>query len=98
MSRTVKVDIIGGDTLCVRFPGRTWELMHDVVEGLRDEPPEGYRMLESQVKPRAPHKSGRRCNVRLVFLRIDDRVTPFTTGGAKAFFEPYMLKAQGVEP
>lgn len=99
MSRTVKVDIeSGAGLLFVRFPARSWEMAHEVVEELRDNPPEGYRMLVSQVKPRAPHKSGRRCNLRLEFILIDDRVTPLTTGGAKAFFEPYMLQAQGVEP
>ncbi len=97
MSRNLIVDILGDNTLCVRFPGRTWELMHDVVEELRDDPPEGYRMVESQVKPRAPHKSGRRCNVRLVFLNIDDRI-PMNTVDALLFFKPYMLRAQGVEP
>jgi hypothetical protein len=96
LSRNVLVDLIGEDVLGVRFPGRTWEMAHEVVETLRDDPPEGYRLLESQVKPRAPNKSGRRCNVRLTFLRIDDRIPPMTTGAAKAFFEPYMLDAQGV--
>ena len=96
MSRTVKVDILGDNILCVRFPGRTWELAHDVIEELKEDPPEGYRLVESEVKPRAMYKSGRRCNVRLVFMHLDDRVIPFATGGAKAFFEPYMLRAQGV--
>jgi hypothetical protein len=96
MSRKVIVESSSESEVCVCFPGRTWELAHEVVEQLRDDPPEGYRMTESQVKPRAPHKSGRRCNLRLTFIRIDDRIPPLTTGGATAFFEPYMLYAQGV--
>jgi len=96
MSRTLIVDIFDENTFCVRFPGRTWELAHDVVEDLRDNPPEGYRMVESQVKPRDPLKSGRRCNIRLTFLRNDDRIPQMTEGSAVAFFMPYMLTAQGV--
>jgi hypothetical protein len=97
MSRTVLVDRTDENDLWVRFPGRTWELAHDVIAELKENPPEGYRMVESTVKPRAMFKSGRRCNVALLFLHIDDRIIPLTTGGAKAYFEPYMLQAQGVE-
>jgi hypothetical protein len=48
------------------------------------------------MKPRGEKKSGRRCNVSLWFNYIDDRVPPLATSGAKMFFLPYSLKAQGV--
>jgi hypothetical protein len=81
----------------IRFPARSWELAHETIEELKEQPPEGYRMIESQVKPRGTRKSGRRCNVRLTFTQIDDRVPPLATSGAKAYFEPYALDAQGVQ-
>jgi hypothetical protein len=93
---SVKVEI-EDDVMIVRFPARSWEHVHDVVEQLKETPPSGYRLVESQVKPRGMHKSGRRCNARITFLSIDDRVAPFSPGGAIAFFEPYALMAQGVE-
>jgi hypothetical protein len=96
MGRTVKVDIEETYEMLVRFPARSWENAHDVIEKLKETPPDGYRLVESMVKPRSEHKSGRRCNVSMTFIYIDDRVVPYTTGGAKAYFEPFMLEAQGV--
>ena len=93
---SVKVDISHGTgELILRFPARTWELAHDVVEALRDNPPEGYRLDQSWLRPRG--RSGRRCNMRLSFVVNDDRITPLATSGAKAYFEPFALQAQGVE-
>ena len=94
---TIKVDLIEPDGMVIRFPARSWELAHDVIEALRESPPKGYRMEESRVQPRGSRKSGRRCNVRLTFYHIDDRVKRLATSGAKAFFEPYARDAQGVE-
>jgi hypothetical protein len=94
---SIKVDIDANGTMIVRFPARTWELAHEVVSALKEEGPEGYRLVESQLKPRGLHKSGRRCNLRLVLIHVDDRVTQLATSGAKAFFEPYALRAQGVD-
>ena len=94
---TVKVDIQNGTGMMIRFPARSWELAHDAIELLKESPPEGYRLIESQVKPRGERKSGRRCNVRLVFNYVDDRVPPLATSGAKTYFEPFMLKAQGID-
>lgn len=93
----VKVDIEQGTgEMFIRFPARSWEMAHEVIAELKEEPPEGYRLVSGEVKPRGEHKSGRRCNVSMAFIYIDDRILVFTTGGAKAFFEPYMLAAQGV--
>jgi hypothetical protein len=86
----------GTGSMKVRFPARTWELAHDVIAMLKEDPPEGYRLVESTMKPRGEKKSGRRCNVSLRFNYIDDRVSPFATSGAKVFFGSYALKAQGV--
>lgn len=80
----------------ITFPARTWELAHDVVEVLKTNPPEGYRMIESKIRPRSQSMSGKRCNVRLTFNYVDDRVPKLASSGAKAFFEPYALQAQGV--
>ena len=93
---SVKVDIESDGSMQIRFPGRTWELAHSVIAELKAAPPPGYRMVKSQVTPRGAMKSGRRCNVRLNFVQIDDRIPRLATGGAKALFEPYMLQAQGV--
>jgi hypothetical protein len=96
---TLKVDVLlATDGLRVRFPARTWELAHDTIEDLKENPPEGYRMVESQVKPRGNRKPGRRCNVNLTFDHYDNRVPRLPTSGAKVYFEPYALDAQGVEP
>ncbi len=86
----------GTGAISVRFPGRTWEFAHDVIEHLKENPPSGYRMVKSQVTPRGAHKSGRRCNIRLTFNYVDDRVAKLATSGVKEFFEPYALEAQGV--
>ena len=83
--------------MLIRFPARSWELAHEVIEELKEKPPEGYRMVESKVQPRSQSKSGRRCNVRLMFNYVDTRIPLLASSGAKAFFEPYSLKAQGVE-
>jgi hypothetical protein len=80
--------------MIIRFPARSWEMAHNVIEVLKASPPKGYRMIESKVKPRGAHKSGRRCNVRLTFIHIDVRIPIFAADGAKAFFEPYALEAQ----
>jgi hypothetical protein len=94
----VKVDsLLGTGGMRIRFPARSWELAHDVIEDLKANPPRGYRMIESRVQPRGTRKSGKRCNVRLTFNYIDDRIPKLATGGAKAFFEPYELRAQGVD-
>jgi hypothetical protein len=95
---TLLVDNLEGvGELLIRFPARTWELAHDTIENLKENPPTGYRMIESRVTPRGSTKGGRRCNVSLRFNRFDDRVPPLATSGAKYFFEPYALDAQGVE-
>lgn len=95
---SIKVDLLPGTGgMRVRFPARTWELAHDTIEWLKENPPEGYRLVESQVKPRGGKKSGRRCNIRLIFNYVDDRVAPLATSGAKQFFEPHAMEAQGVE-
>jgi hypothetical protein len=93
---TVKVDMVEPGVMRVRFPARSWELAHDVVEDLKARPPNGYRLVESQVKPRGRHRSGRRCNLRLVFIHIDDRIPKLATSKAKEIFEPYAQDAQGV--
>ena len=93
----VKIDpLLRTRGMRVRFPARTWELAHDVIEVLKENPPEGYRLTESKVQPRSVSKSGRRCNVRLTFDYVDTRIPQLATSGAKAFFEPYALEAQGV--
>jgi len=93
----LKVDLIEGNGLIVRFPARSWEIANRVAEALKETPPRGYRMVESTVKPRGMHKSGRRCNAKITFIYIDDRVPPLTTGGAKALLEPVLERAMGVE-
>jgi hypothetical protein len=94
---SIKVDMESGTlSMRVRFPARTWELAHEVIALLKEDPPEGYRLVESTMKPRGEKKSGRRCNVSLRFNYVDDRVPPMATSGAKAFFALYSLKAQGV--
>jgi hypothetical protein len=35
--------------------------------------------------------------MRLSFVVNDDRMTPLATSGAKAYFEPFALQAQGIE-
>jgi len=90
----VKVDINSSTgELTIMFPGRRWEFAHRAIESLKENPPRGYRMDQSWVRPRG--KSGRRCNVRLTFDYIDSRVPPLAQSGAKAYFEPYALDAQG---
>ena len=54
MSRKVLVDIDSDNTMCIRFPGRTWERAHDVIAELKENPPEGYRMVESIVRAGVP--------------------------------------------
>ena len=93
---SLKVDVFDDGALCVRFPARRWETAHDVIESLKENPPSGYRLVESQVKPRGVSKSGRRCNVRLFFNYVDDRVLPLDVESGLKEFTPYMLRAQGV--
>lgn len=92
----LKVDMIskGLGLMVVRFPANAWKMAHDVIEDLKESPPEGYRMTSSQVNPRGSTKGGRRCNVRMTFDRVDERIPPLATSGAKVFFEPYALEAQ----
>jgi len=93
---SVKVWVAENNDVRVRFPARSWEHAHDVVEKLKEKPPIGYRLVESKVTPRGEHKSGRRCNVRLKFLHVDDRVSPMTETTGLMVFEPYFMEAQGV--
>ena len=78
----VKVDNlpVSGD-MSIRFPAMTLENALEVIVNIRENPPEGYKLIESRVKPRG--KSGRRCNVRLTFQYIDDRIPKLASGGAK---------------
>ena len=91
----IKVDFSGGGLMRVRFPGRTWNLAHDVVEDLKDHPPEGYTLLSSQVNRRGSTRSGRRCNIKLLFRYTDSRVEPLTAKQSLLMFVPYAAQAQG---
>jgi len=83
-------------TMIVRFPARTWEQAHEVIAMLKESPPGGYKLIAGEVKPRGIKRSGRRCNVRLVFNHNDCKITRLATSGAKEFFGPYAMAAQGV--
>jgi hypothetical protein len=73
--------------IVVRFPARSWELAHGIVEGLRESPPQGYRLQRAGVVQKS--KSGRRCNVKMDFVYIDTREPVFTIQEAAVWFAPF---------
>lgn len=93
-----KVDFFDDDTMRIRFPARSWEVAHDTIETLKENPPDGYRLTSSQVSRKGSTRSGRRCNIRLYFKYVDYRVTPMTISDGRKWFHPYMVEAQGDLP
>jgi hypothetical protein len=91
----VEVDFAEDGAMRVRFSGRTWTLAHGVIEGLKEDPPDGYRLVSSQVTRRGSTRSGRRCSIRLYFKYVDSRVTPMTMEDGRSWFHPHMVEAQG---
>lgn len=67
-----------------------WEEASDTFLSFRAEPPEGYRLVTAQVKPRTgddgSFRSGRRCNLTMIFEHCDSRVKAFTESEAYSFF------------
>lgn len=81
-----------GSRISVRFPARTWEKAHKIIESLRDMPPAGYRMRGSQVTPKSA--SGRRCNMKVTFDYVDSRESEFTTDEAREWFHDFAEEAK----
>lgn len=91
----LKIDIYDeGRILRVRFPARTWEKAHKVIAEVRSEPPEGYKLTDSRVAPRAIWKGGRRCNVRMTLTYCDKRQPTFTEEEALEYFSKEAEAAQ----
>lgn len=80
----------------VRFPARRWDLAHDVIEELKENPPNGYRLISSQVNRKGATRSGHRCNIKLLFRYVDHRVEPLNEAQGRRLFIPYATQASGV--
>ncbi len=78
---------LGWDLMTVTMVGRTWPQTHDVVEQVRDKPPEGYKLMESRVTPR--HTSGQRTTMALTFRLVDDRAREMTQNKARLWFREF---------
>jgi len=87
----LRINKVAGVGISVRFPARTWEKAHAIIESLREEPPSGYKLRGSQVTPKC--KSGKRCNLKLTFEYVDDREPVFTIVEAQAWFAPFAKEA-----
>lgn len=79
--------------VCIVMSGRSWPLANKVIEKLREEPPDGYKLVESKVSPK--HTSGLRVRFAVTFRYVDDRVDSFTTGEAMDWFADYQKEAMG---
>ncbi len=90
----LKIDIYqDGDTIRVRFPARSWESAHGVIQAIRDAPPDGYKLTDSRVAPKGSFRSGKRCNVRMTLRYCDSRCTRFTESEALEFFQSDAARA-----
>lgn len=93
----LKCDIYdGGRGVRVRFPARSWERAHTVIESVRASPPDGYKLTDSRVAPRSTWKGGRRVNVRLTLTYCDKRHPVFSEAEALEHFQDDAEKAQRV--
>lgn len=76
---------IQGRHLEVKLRAKTWDLAYEVARHNRNYPPDGYKLISSIQRGR--DRSGSRCELELVFLKVDRQVGDLVQDEAYSTFQ-----------